>query len=102
MNEPINYTTSGGSELIKSGPGMLHGYILTSGSPLSSSATPDCRIAFHDRTTGTGLTSNNMLAHGRVTTGGTIHWEPSWLHVFTSGLWLQVYSGSPVVTTSWF
>jgi len=102
--ESVSYQTSGGSELIKAGPGMLMGYILSTGSPLGDNAS-DCIIAYYDNTIGVGNTSTNMLAHGQAVgaqTLSTITWEPPWPHVFSRGLWLEVVVGSPVVTTSYF
>lgn len=101
--ESVFHETSGGSELIKSGPGMLFGYILSTGSPLGSGAS-NCIIAYYDNTVAAGNTSANMLAHGQAAGTGTlltIDWEPTYPHVFARGLWLSVISGSPVVTTSY-
>ena len=101
--ESVFSKTSGGSELIKSGPGMIHGYILTSGSPLGSGAS-NCIIAYYDNTIATGNTSANMLAHGQAagaTAGLSIVWTPTYPHVFSRGLWLSTVSGSPVITTSY-
>ena len=105
MLEPMFYRTSGGSELIKSGPGMLCGYILTSGSPLGG-AVSDCTIAYYDTAVGAAeFTTGRILAQGRATGSNqpaTITWTPSSFHSFARGLWLEVVSGSPVVTTTYF
>jgi len=104
MAESVSYRTSGGDELIKSGPGMLMGYTLTTGSPLGSNLS-NCIIAYYDNIVGVGNSSANMLAHGQAigkVTLSTITWKPSWPHVFGKGLWLEVISGFPTVTTSYF
>jgi len=100
MIDPISYRTSGGSELIKSGPGMLHGFQVTSGCPLFGAPTVASAVAFYDNVSGIGNTHVNMLAHARVGATETYAWEPPSIHVFGRGLWLEVVSGSPIVTTS--
>lgn len=105
MLEPVFYKTSGGSELIKDKPGMLCGFILTSGSPLGQVAPHDCIVAWYDNISATGNSYANMLAHGRISgtaQPATITWEPTSWHPFAKGLWLSVISGSPVVTTTYF
>lgn len=101
MNTPVNYMTSGGSELIKSGVGYFFGYQVTSGSPLNAPQNVATVVAWFDSATGVGVTYRDMLAHARVAGTATQTFSPVWPLAYVRGLWLQVYSGSPVVTTSY-
>lgn len=101
MNYPVNYTTSGLSELVKASGGYFYGYQVTSGSPLSAPQNVPTVVAWYDGTSLADGTSRRMLAHARVSGSVTQTFSPVWPLAFTRGLWLQIYSGSPAITTSW-
>jgi len=98
MNEPVNYSVSFSSEQIRSRPGYLMGIqVTTSGSPLSAAPAAAASVGWFD---GTSVNYAMTLSHARVPSGYSYNWSPPWPLPF-SQLWIEIFSGSPIVTTSW-